>query len=220
MVRMCVLPLVPMLLAPLGAQEIGGGKEFLTDYEIDVLRDNQKPKERIAAYVKFASLRLELIDQLSAVEEAGRGAKLHRNLEEYSRIIEAVDTVIDDALARNLEMDKALDGLVGSEEKFLARLEKLRQAEPDDLWRYEFVLEDAIEMTRDSIEILAQDLGDRRRVVLQQDRAEQQRGEETMSASRKKDVDRDRAKQAAKEAEYKDKRPTLLRPGEKLGGQK
>ena len=85
-----------LLSAPLGAQEIGGGKEFLTDYEIDVLRDNQKPKERIAAYLKFASLRLELVDQLSAVEEAGRGAKLHRNLEEYSRIIEAVDTVIDD----------------------------------------------------------------------------------------------------------------------------
>ena len=107
-----------------------------------------------------------------------------------------------------------------SEEKFLARLEKLQQAEADDLWRYEFVLEDAIEMTRDSIEISAHDLGDRKRVVLQEDRAEQQRREATMSASRKKDVDRDRAKQAAKEADYKDKRPTLLRPGEKLGGRK
>ncbi len=218
--RLHVLPLIALLLAPLGAQEIGGGKEFLTDYEIDVLRDNQKPKERIAAYLKFASLRLELIDQLLAVQEAGRGAKLHRNLEEYSRIIEAVDTVIDDALARNLDMDKAFEGLIDSEQKFLARLEKLQQAEPDDLWRYEFVLEDAIEMTRDSIELSAQDLGDRRRVVLQEDRQEQQRREATMSASRKKDVDRDRAKQTAKETEYKDKRPTLLRPGEKLGGRK
>ena len=205
------------LLAPLGAQEIGVGKEFLTDYEIDVLRDNQKPKNRIAAYLKFASLRLELVDQLSAVEESGRGAKLHRNLEEYSRIIEAVDTVIDDALARNLDMDKALEGLIDNEEKFLARLEKLRQAAPDDLWRYEFVLEDAIEMTRDSIELSAQDLGDRKRVVLRQDRQEQQRREATMSASRKKDVDRERAKEAAKEDSYKSKRPTLLRPGEKLG---
>ena len=218
--RLRILLPIALLSAPLGAQEIGGGKEFLTDYEIDVLRDNQKPKERIAAYLKFASLRLELVDQLSAVKEAGRGAKLHRNLEEYSRIIEAVDTVIDDALARNLDLDKALEGLVDSEEEFLARLEKLQQAEADDLWRYEFVLEDAIEMTRDSIEISAHDLGDRKRVVLQEDRAEQQRREATMSASRKKDVDRDRAKQAAKETDYKDKRPTLLRPGEKLGGRK
>ena len=218
--RLCIALLVTLLSAPLGAQEIGGGKEFLTDYEIDVLRDKQKPRERIAAYLKFASLRLELIDQLTAAEEAGRGAKLHRNLEEYGRIIEAVDTVIDDALARGLDMDKALEGLVAGEEAFLARLEKLQEAEPSDLWRYEFVLEDAIEMTRDSIELSAQDLGERTRGVLQEDRAEQQRREATMSASRKKDLDRDRAKQAEKESEYKSKRPTLLRPGEKLGERK
>lgn len=214
--KLRILALIPMLLAPLGAQEIGINKEFLTDYEIDLLRDRQKPKERIAAYLKFASLRLELVDQLLAVEEAGRGAKLHRNLEEYGRIVEAIDTVIDDALARNRNIDQALEGLSGSEEEFLARLEALQQAAPDDLWRYEFVLEDAIEMTRDSMELALQDLGDRKRVVLQQDRAAQQRQEGTMSAARKKDVDSARAEQAAQDTEQKSRRPTLLRPGEKI----
>ena len=218
MLRYLALSLI--VLMPLPAQEVGTTNEFLTDYEIDVLRENQKPKERLAIYLKFAALRLELIDQLLASEEAGRGGNLHRNLEQYGLIIEAIDTVIDDALSRDLDMENALEGLVDSETGFLARLEKLEEAETDDMWRYEFVLEDAIEMTRDSIELLAEDLGERKRAVVEEDHADLEQRETTMSAERKKDVDRENAKDAAKETAYKSKRPTLLKPGEKVGEKK
>ena len=214
---LCYLALSLIVLMPLTAQEVGTTNEFLTDYEIDVLRENQNPKERLAVYVKFAALRLELIDQLLASEEAGRGGQLHRNLEQYGLIIEAIDTVIDDALSRDLDMENALEGLVDSETAFLARLEKLEETETDDMWRYEFVLEDAMEMTRDSIELLAEDLGERKRAVIEEDHADQEQREATMSAARKKDVDSEHAKEAAKETAQKSKRPTLLKPGEKLG---
>ncbi len=218
MLRYLALSLI--VLIPIEAQDVGATDEFLTDYEIDVLRENQKPKDRLAIYRKFAALRLELIDQLLASEEPGRGGKLHRNLDQYSLIIEAIDTVIDDALSRDLDMDDALEGLVDSETEFLARLEKLQKAELEDMWRYEFVLEDAIEMTRDSIELSAEDLGDRRRAILEADRADQEERKATMSAARRKDVDRDHAKEAAKETAVRSKRPTLLKPGEKLGDKK
>jgi hypothetical protein len=218
MLRYLALSLI--VLIPLPAQEVGITNEFLTDYEIDVLRENQNPKERLAVYLKFAALRLELIDQLLASEEAGRGGKLHRNLEQYGLIIEAIDTVIDDALSRGLDMENALEGLVDGETAYLARLEKLQEAEPDDMWRYEFVLEDAVEMTRDSIELLAEDLGERKRAVIEEDHADQEQREATMSAERKKDVDREHAKEEAKETAHKSKRPTLLKPGEKLGERK
>ncbi len=218
MLRYLALSLI--VLIPIQAQDVGATDEFLTDYEIDVLRENQKPKDRLAIYRKFAALRLELIDQLLASEEPGRGGKLHRNLDQYSLIIEAIDTVIDDALSRDLDMDDALEGLVDSETEFLARLEKLQKAELEDMWRYEFVLEDAIEMTRDSIELSAEDLGDRRRAILEADRADQEERKATMSAARRKDVDRDHAKEAAKETAVRSKRPTLLKPGEKLGDKK
>ena len=106
------LALFSVFLASMSAQEFVGERDFLTDYEVDVLRKNQQPKDRIAAYIKFASLRIELIDQLLAAEEAGRGARIHLHLEEYSRIIEAIDTVIDDALSRDLDMEGAFEGLV------------------------------------------------------------------------------------------------------------
>ena len=214
MLRYLALSLI--VLMPLPAQEVGTTNEFLTDYEIDVLRENQNPKERLAVYLKFAALRLELIDQLLASEEAGRGGNLHRNLEQYGLIIEAIDTVIDDALSRDLDMENALEGLVDSETAFLARLEKLEEAEPDDMWRYEFVLEDAMEMTRDSIELLAEDMSERKRAVVQEDDADQEQREATMSDARRKDVDGEHAKEAAKETAHKSKRPTLLKPGEKL----
>ncbi|MCY4189366.1 MAG: hypothetical protein OXD30_12865, partial [Bryobacterales bacterium] len=88
------------MLAPTLGQEFSRAREFLTDYEIEVLRENQDLDKRISAYTKFAALRLELIEQEFAKQEAGRGAKVHRSLREYGAIIQAIDDVIDDALLR------------------------------------------------------------------------------------------------------------------------
>lgn len=205
------LALVPML-----GQELPGGRDFLTDYEIEVLRGRQGFNERIEAYVKFARLRLELIEQTLEAEEPGRAANIHRTLQEYASIIEAVDDVIDDALARNRKVDDALQGLLEAEQRFLARLGAVKAQAAADSWRYEFVLEDALDITRDSIELLAADLGERKRNVLLQDERDRKRQLESMAPERRKEAERQDRQEAAEKSERTRKRPTLLRPGEKL----
>ena len=207
-----------LALAPALCQEPPGDRDFLTDYEVDVLRVRQGFKERIEAYVKFAALRLELIEQSLEKEEDGRAARIHRSLREYSAIIEAVDDVIDDALVRNRKMDGALGGLLEEEQRFAARLGILAASPAEDAWRYEFALDDALDITRDSIELLAADLGNRKRDILARDEAEKVRQRESMAPERRKDAESAERKEAAASKERERKRPSLLRPGEKLKG--
>ncbi len=207
-----------LVLAPAYAQEFVGGRDFLTDYEVDVLRDKQGFEDRIEAYVKFAALRLELVDQSLEEAEAGRGAKVHRSLKEYGLIIQAIDDVIDDALLRNRKMDGALAGLLEAERRFQSRLAAIAAEPEDDAWRYEFVLEDAIGITQDSMELLAEDLGDRKQEVVRQEEVEKQRQQERMAPERRQEVERERKVEAAETADRERKRPSLLRPGEKVGG--
>ena len=206
-----------LVLAPGYAQEFVGGNDFLTDYEVDVLREKQDFKDRVEAYVKFAALRLELVDQSLENDDAGRGAKVHRSLKEYGSIIQAIDDVIDDALLRNRKMDGALADLLKAERQFVARLSAVAAEPEDDAWRYEFVLEDAIGITQDSMELLEEDLGDRKREVVRQEEIEKQRQQERMAPERRREVSQERAEQAVEAAERQRKRPSLLRPGEKLG---
>lgn len=208
------------VLVPTFGQEFSGTREFLTDYEIEVLRENQAMDKRISAYAKFAALRLELIEQTLEKEEAGRAAKVHRSLKEYASIIQAVDDVIDDALLRNKKLDGALSILLEAEQRFAARLAVIAGAEEADAWRYEFVLEDAIGITEDSMDLLAEDLGTRKRTVVLQEETEKQRQKERMAPERRKEVERASQQEAAEQAERKRKRPSLLRPGEKIGGDK
>jgi len=205
-------------LVPALGQELPRNQEFLTDYEIEVLRDSQELDKRMSAYAKFAALRLELIEQALTEEEAGRGAKIHRSLTEYSSIIQAVDDVIDDALLRNKKLDGALEALLKAEQVFAARLAAIAATDAEDAWRYEFVLEDAIGITDDSLELLAEDLGARKRTVVLQEETEKRRQKERMAPERRKEVERASETEAAEQAERERKRPSLLRPGEKLGG--
>ncbi len=206
-----------LLCAPSPAQEFVGGGDFLTDNEVDVLRAKQGFQERIQAYIKFATLRLELVDQLLAKDEAGRGAKVHRTLQEYGSVIEAIDDVIDDALLRNRKTEGGLAGLLEAERGFLARLAGVAARPEEDAWRFQFVLEDAMAITQDSIELLAEDLGDRKRAAVQQEEAEKRRLDETMAPERRREAERERQAEAAETSKRERKRPSLLRPGERVG---
>ncbi len=213
---MKALLLIPILALPLAAQEYLGVKDFLTQHEVEVVREAQDPNDRIAAYMHFASLRLELVDQLLAKEQAGRGAKIHDNLEQYGRIIEAIDMVVDDALLRDLDVAETIATLVETEEAFFKRLETIEERAGDDLWRYEFVLEDALELTTDSLELSAADLGDRKREIIDSDEAEKAARERTMSDARRKDVEKVKDAQEQTEEKFESKRPSLLKAGETL----
>ncbi len=204
-------------LAALPAQELPGTRDFLTDYEVEVLRERQDIKQRLQAYAKFAALRLELVEQMLEKAEEGRGAKVHRSLTEYGSIIEAIDDVIDDALLRNRDVSAALAGVLEAERAFSSRLARIEAEPQDDAWRYQFVLQDAIDITQDSAELLAEDLGARKgKLVLDEDRQRRQ-NRDSMAPERRKEAERASKQETDAHAERDRKRPSLLRPGEKLG---
>ena len=213
--RLVVLGLALTLAAP--AQEWLGEKDFLTQHEVGIIRETQEPNERVAAYLHMAALRIELVSQLLEKDEEGRGAKIHENVEQYGRILEAIDAVIDDALLKDVDLDKAYIALLTDEAAFLKRLREIQDSEPDDLWRYEFVLEDAIEITADSLEMAREDTSDRKRAILEADDAERAAREAATSDARRAEVEKAKAKEASKEEKFESKRPTLLKKGETLG---
>jgi hypothetical protein len=208
---------VLVFLTPIAseAQEYIGGRDFLTEHEIDMIREAQEPLKRIEAYLHFAQLRLELIKQKLAVEAPGRSVDIHRNLREYSKIIEAVDMVVDDALVRELDLTKAIPLITTQETDFLAALKKIEENPADDHFRYEFILDDAIEITSDSLELTQGDLAARKQEITDDDAKDRKAIEDTLSPEMRKDVEKAREATRSKESEEKRKRPTLMKPGEK-----
>jgi hypothetical protein len=186
-------------------------RDFLTADEADQVRLAQDPNDRLKLYLHFAKQRLDLIEQAVAQEKAGRSKFLHDLLEDYTQVIEAIDTVTEDALKRSAaDISLAVKAVSDAEKEMLAQLEKIRDSEPKDIARYQFVLEQAIETTRDSQEMATQDLKGRAQEVLAKEKQIKKDREELMDV---RDVQAKRAEEQ-KQEEQKRKVPTLRRKGE------
>lgn len=208
--RNTIVPIMLALLAlPVAAQQ----RDFLTPDEADQLREVQEPNERLKLYSKWALLRLDEIEQMIASTKPGRATFIHDLLEDYGHIVEAMDTVADDALRRKLKIDIGITALTAAEKDMVARLEKIRDSKPKDFARYEFVLTDAIETTQDSLELNQADLPGRAAAVAAKDKKEKEERRATLTPAERKAED----KEDNKDAKPTRKPPTLLRPGEKLG---
>ena len=193
-----------LLAAPLYAQ-----RDFLTADEIDQIKEAQDPALRLKLYAQFAKQRADLVQSLFAKEKAGRSIILHDALEDYSKILDAIDDVTDDALLRKLEVKLGLEAVVAIEKQTLPILEKIQNSQPKDLARYEFALTQAIETTQDSLQSSQEDLGQRSKDVEAREARDKKEREELSNPA-----DRE-AKQAEKKAEGKQRKPpTLKRPGE------
>lgn len=194
------------LSPPLAAQQ----RDFLTADEADQIRLVQEPNERLKLYIHFALQRLDLLQQTLGREKAGRSVLAHDLLEDYTHIIEAIDTVADDALKRKAAIGEGIGAVAAAEKDMLASLEKLRDAKPADIARYEFALDQAIDTTRDSVELAAQDLQERSLELQTKVKKEKEERELTMKPEEVK-AKRESEK---KEVEQKRKVPTLRRKGE------
>jgi hypothetical protein len=185
-------------------------RDFLTADEADQVRLVQEPNERIKLYLQFAKQRLDLIQQAVSQEKAGRSKLLHDLLEDYTKIIEAIDTVTDDALKRSVDLSVGVKTVADEEKLMSAQLEKIRDSQPKDLARYQFALDQAIETTKDSEEMASQDLKERAHEVAAREKQEKKTREENMD---ERQVEAKRVEEK-KEVEQKKKVPTLRRKGE------
>ncbi len=205
--------ILAFLIAGAAATPALAQREFLTNDEIEKIREAQEPNMRLKVYILFARQRLDQLQQQIAKDKKGRSLEVRHLLDEYTQIIDAIDTVSDDALKRKVDITEGTAAVAEAEQKFAAQLKKIEESQPHDLDMYEVALKNAIGDTDDSIASAREDLGKRGEVVAA--KAEKEK-KELESLTSKEDVKAQKVEDAkADDGKPKRKPPTLYRPGEK-----
>ncbi len=188
-------------------------KDFLTTDEVDQLRELQEPNARLKLYVLFARQRIDQVEQLLKSEKAGRSLTVHDLLDEYSKIIDSIDTVSDDALKRKLDIQLGTAAVSEAEKNFLANLKQFDEKHPRDYSRYEFTLKQAIDSTADSLDLTQADLG-QRASELQTKEQKQKEERDAMLQPKERAEKKAATEKAQAEEKTRRKAPSLYKPGE------
>jgi hypothetical protein len=198
-----------LLAVPVAAQ-----RDFLTQTEIERLRGAEGPSERLELYASFARERVDLVKSLLSKEKAGRSAMIHDALDDYSKLLDAIDDTADDALLRKQDIKRGMNAVVNAEQQMLPAMRKFKASQPKDLERYAFALDQAIETTSDSLEVSRQDPKERALDIQARQNREKKEAEANMTPA-ERDQKKAAEQKAAEDAKQQKKAPTLLRPGEK-----
>jgi hypothetical protein len=209
----CVLSFCAAFLGDGLFQAAGQSKhDFLTADEANQVRNVQEPNERLVLYLHFARQRLDQVNQLLAKDKAGRSALIHDLLDDYTKIMDAIGTVSDDAVRRHLDIAKGDASVALETRAMLEQLQKIQDSAPKDITRYDFSLTQAIDATSDNQDNAHLSSQDRAAEIAEQAKKEKAEQRANMTPEQKAQA------QAAddKKAEEKKKAPSLLRPGEAL----
>ncbi len=196
-----------MLVLPAAAQ-----RDFLSPNESDQIREAQDPNDRLKLYAYFARQRMDMVKLSLSKDKPGRSLLVHDALEDLGSILDAIDTVADDALKHRKDIKLGLAAVAAAENEILPALEKIQESRPKDISRYDFALKQAIETAKDSLEQSAGDVDARAAAVKAKDDKEK-KDLEAMMAPGEREAKQAAEKKAA-QTEQKRKPPTLLRKGE------
>ena len=194
-------------------------KDFLTEDEIEKVREAQLPNDRLKLYALFAKQRLDQLQRLLEKEKRGRSLTARELLEDYSSIIDAIDTVSDDALKRGADITEGTVAVTEAERRFLAQLQKIEDRNLADVDLYEVALKEAIASTSDSMDLAKEDAASRGTKLSAEDKKEKGRGRKDAGGGGfQRQATRQKPRPPTRRRTTKPKRkpPTLLRPGEKL----
>ena len=206
--------------ATLAAQD----RDFLTADETDQIRQAQEPNARLALYAKFARERVDLVKNLLARNKPGGTIMIHDALEDYQKIIDALDDVADDALERHLDISAGMAAVAKIEKDALPILKGLQDNPPKDSDRYAFALREAVETTTDSLKGTQEPMSKRTADVEARDEQEKKENRELMATPDNLAKQAEDKKNGVKTTDQTDQKPaqkkppTLYRPGEKKDG--
>jgi hypothetical protein len=193
-------------------------RDFLTADETDQIKEAQEPNLRLSLYAKFARQKIDLVKALLAKNKPGRSLMIHDTLDDYTKIVDAIDMVADDAIQRKLDVKQGLGLVAAAEKEMLPLLQKIHDNPSKDADRFEFALKSAIDTTADSLDGAQEDLGLRTKAVTERADKEKKERRDAMAPTEreaKEAEDKKVAADAKKEEEKQKKAPTLLRKGEK-----
>jgi hypothetical protein len=193
-------------------------RDFLTSDEVEKVREAQEPNDRLKLYVLFARQRLDQLQRLLQKQMRGRSLEARELLEDYDKIIDAIDAVSDDALQRGSDIALGAAAVREGEGHFLTQLKKIEESGPTDLDLYALELKDAIGNTSDSLDLGKEDLTARASKLNAEDKKQKDEAEREIAAEDSKGASNTPAKVTdAKAADAKPARkpPTLYKPGEK-----
>lgn len=235
--RMPVLVLICATFT--GAAPALAGHDFLTEAEIEKVREAQAPSDRLKLYILFARQRIDQLDRLLSKDKKGRAAEARELLEDYAAIIDEIDTVTDDALKRGADAAEGATAVIGAEKRFLGQLQQIQNRNLADADYYGIALHEAIASTSDSIDESGNNATGRGAKLAAEDERQKKQAEATLAAEDRlgkppetaksgdaKSGDAQPGQSTTADASQTDdskprrKAPTLLRPGEKAVDQK
>lgn len=137
--------------APARAQQ----PDYLTEEEVELVRDTQEPNKRVALFLKFANERLLLFEKaLAAGQESADPAVRKDMVNNFIRAVDDATETVEVWIDRGgVDLRKTRPILIKTGAEFLKRLEQAQQSEAgrDEDLRYD--LEDAVLATEDLVEV-------------------------------------------------------------------